>query len=64
MISILLINVVYVKMNHISGGSIREALSVPVQQTARYVKQHYNEMTPEELKVLQAVFSKLGYGGN
>ena len=29
-------------------GSIREVLSVPIQQTARYVKEYPNEITPEE----------------
>lgn len=56
MLSAFLINGVYMKIENIPKGSVREALSVPIQQTARYVKEHYEEITPEELKVLQTVF--------
>jgi len=37
-------------------GPIREAFCLPFQQTARYVKEHYEELTDEELEVLQATF--------
>lgn len=39
----------------ISDTSIREALSVPFQQTARYVKYYNNELTNEEIEVIDKV---------
>ena len=53
----LLINGVYMRVEGIPDGSAREALSIPLQQTARYVKEHYDEVTPEEVKTLQSVFT-------
>ncbi|MBR4832659.1 MAG: hypothetical protein IKZ97_08595 [Butyrivibrio sp.] len=37
-------------------GPIREALCLPFQQTARYVKEHYDELTDEEIEILSATF--------
>lgn len=39
----------------ITDTGIREALSIPFQQTARYVKEHGNEVTEEEKKVIDNV---------
>lgn len=39
----------------IRKGSIAEALSLPLQQTARYVYYHQDEVTPEEEDVLSAI---------
>lgn len=39
----------------IQKGSVREALSLPIQQTARYVKEYGNEVTEEEKAVIQTV---------
>ena len=39
----------------ITPGSIRETLSLPFQQTARYVKYHSNEITEEEKMVIDKV---------
>lgn len=36
-------------------GDIREALSIPFQQTARYAKEHSNDVTKEEKAVIDAV---------
>ena len=46
----------------IADGSIKEALSLPFQQTARYVKEHGDEVTKEERKAIRAVlpYQKLG----
>lgn len=46
----------------IQKGSIREALSLPIQQTARYVKEHGTEVTEEEKAVIKAVlpYEELG----
>lgn len=37
---------------HITDGPLREALSVPLQQTARYMKNYRDEITDEEWEVL------------
>ena len=42
----------------ISEGSIREVLSIPFQQTARYVKEHEEDVTEEEKEIIDKV---LGY---
>lgn len=42
----------------ITGGSVREALSIPFQQTARYVKMHGDELTEKEVQVIDRI---LGY---
>lgn len=39
----------------IPGTSVREALSIPFQQTARYVKEHKNEVTQEEKENIDKV---------
>lgn len=48
-----------VQKYQIADGSIKEALSLPFQQTARYVKEHGDEVTKEEKKAIRAV---LAYG--
>ena len=42
----------------ITPGSIREVLSIPFQQTARYVKYHEEDLTAEDKKIIDKV---LGY---
>ena len=42
----------------ISDGSVRELLSVPFQQTARYVKEHESDLTREDKEAIDKV---LGY---
>lgn len=42
--------------NAVTDHSIVDALSLPVQQTARYVTMHGDEVTPEEKEVLSKVF--------
>lgn len=39
----------------ITDGSVREALSIPFQQTARYVRDHGEEVTEEEQRIIDAV---------
>lgn len=39
----------------ISPGSSREMFSIPFQQTARYVKEHGNEVTGEEARAIAAI---------
>ena len=43
---------------HITNGSIREALSLPFQQTARYVRDHEEDVTKEDRQAIDRV---LGY---
>lgn len=46
----------------IEPGSRREMLSIPFQQTARYVRDAYDDITPEEKKAISAVldFDSIG----
>lgn len=46
---------VVLPMCGISDGSVREALSIPFQQTARYVRDHGDEVTEEEKQAIDAV---------
>lgn len=57
LMSIFLVEGVYMKMENIPQGSKREMMTIPLQQTARYVKEHYDELTPEETEILQSGFS-------
>lgn len=41
--------------NNVKEGSIREALSIPFQQTARYIREYPDEVTPEEHAAISAV---------
>ena len=41
----------------ITNGSIREVLSVPFQQTARYVKEHKKEVTKKEKKAIDKLLN-------
>lgn len=41
----------------ITGGSIREVLSVPFQQTARYVKYHSEELNEEEIEIIDKILN-------
>lgn len=41
----------------ITDGSIREALSIPFQQTARYVKEHEDEVTKEEREAIDQILT-------
>lgn len=43
------------KHYNIEPGGIQEALSLPFQQTARYVKEHEDEVTPEEREAIKGV---------
>ncbi len=45
------------KYYNIKPGGIQEALSLPFQQTARYVKEHGDEVTPEEKEAIKGVLA-------
>jgi hypothetical protein len=53
---VLMIEKVYMPANDIKAGPIRESLSIPLQQTARYISEHPDDITEEEQKILQSVF--------
>ena len=48
---------IYMPKNQIEEGPIGEMLSIPLQQTARYIREHYEEITREEREVLESLFS-------
>ncbi|RKM57835.1 hypothetical protein D6855_12355 [Butyrivibrio sp. CB08] len=49
-------NAITVKYN-VVPGPVGEALCLPFQQTARYVEEHYDELTDEEIEVLSSFFN-------
>lgn len=70
--TIVVVNAVYsnivLPVAGIPDGSVREMLSVPFQQTARFVKYHADEVTQEERQAIERVlaYDELAdaYGGN
>jgi hypothetical protein len=54
--AVFMVKAVYMPINNIPSGPIRESLSIPLQQTARYVVEHADDITDEEMEVLQSVF--------
>lgn len=55
-------NTFFVNRNNIQQGSIGEALSVPIQQTARYMRYHKEDISVEEYEILQMVFTETNLG--
>lgn len=56
-ISLFSFNKILVPARGISDGSVREMLSVPFQQTARYVKYHADELSDEDIKTIDYVLN-------
>lgn len=56
------VNTVSQKVFNIKSGHIREPLSVPIQQIARTIKYHYNDLNDNEKDTLNEIFpiDKLG----
>ncbi len=52
-------NHVFMPHYGIEKGAVREALSVPLQQTARYLAMHGDEVPEEELEILSSSFTEL-----
>lgn len=51
------VNYIYMPLNHIAKGAhTGDILSIPLQQTGRYFKLHFDEVTEEEAEILQEVF--------
>lgn len=48
---------VYMSVNRIPSGPVGEMLSIPLQQTARYIAEYPDDITQEEALVLQKGFS-------
>ena len=48
-------NHVVLPVMHVNDGSVREMLSIPFQQTARYVKEYHREVTDEEREAISKV---------
>lgn len=57
MISIYSFNNILVPALGISDGSIREMLSIPFQQTARYVKYHADELSDDDIEIIDYVLN-------
>lgn len=55
---IFLVDRVYIPLNGIQKGNKADMLSVPLQQTARYLRDHFNEVTVEEATILQEGFTE------
>lgn len=62
LISFMLWKSVVFKIFNIKDGSVREALSVPLQQIARTVKFHNNELTENEKNEINKFFTKDNIG--
>ncbi|MCX4364495.1 MAG: DUF6020 family protein [Bacilli bacterium] len=56
-ISLFSFNKILVPALGISDGSVREMLSVPFQQTARYVKYHADELSDEDIKTIDYILN-------
>ncbi len=52
-----MIDGIYMPSHQIEKGNTADMLSIPLQQTARYLREHYEELTEEEAKVLQEGFT-------
>ena len=48
---------IYMPYHHIPAGPKGEMLSIPLLQTARYLKEHYDDVTKEEAAILQEGFT-------
>lgn len=53
---VLLVDRVYMPVNDIQKGNKADMLSIPLQQTARYLKEYPDEVTTEEAEILQEGF--------
>ena len=55
-IFLFLVEGVYMPLKNIPSGSVREVLSVPLLQTAGYIKEYQSEITDEEYNAIMSVF--------
>lgn len=54
---LVLVEHVFMPIRNIPAGSVREALSVPLMQTANYLRQYGDELSAEEEAVLSSLFA-------
>ena len=45
-------------LNNVKEGPVKEMLSIPLQQTARYIREYYEDITEDEAVILEAVFEE------
>lgn len=57
-LTVFLIEGVYMPLKDIKPGGLEEMLSIPLQQTARYIKENYDAIPEGEIEELQAFFEK------
>lgn len=55
-LSLYVVEDIYMMQKSIEPGQAGEVLSVPLQQTARYVKEHYEDITEDEMEILSHMF--------
>lgn len=55
---VFLVDKVYMPVNGIQKGNRADMLSIPLQQTARYLRDHFDEVTEEEAAILQEGFTE------
>lgn len=48
---------IYMSVKNIPSGSVEEMLSIPLQQTARYIIEHPDDITEEEMLILREGFT-------
>ncbi len=51
-VSCYMVENIYMVQKGIASGGVGEALSIPLQQTARYARDHYDDITEEEMEIL------------
>lgn len=56
-LTVILTEGLYMSVKNIPSGSVGEVLSIPLQQTARYIMEYPDDITEEEMLVLQEGFS-------
>lgn len=57
-LAIFIVEDVYMVRLQIEEGPIRESMSIPIQQTARYIRDYGDEVTEEEREILSSVFTE------
>lgn len=56
--ALIIVDGIYMPIHEIPGSPVKEMLSIPVQQTARYMRDYPDEITQDEREVLEAVFDR------
>lgn len=58
LLSIFCMEEIYMPLNNVKEGPVKEMLSIPLQQTARYIREYYEDITEDEAVILEAVFEE------